>query len=174
MAIDVEYRPTQLTCSKRYADPIAVKGTEYTAEDPLYDLTMLQISNDTTEKYGSDKKYQVKEGSALPDGLQLENGLVTGTPSDAAETTDVVFTITGRNGGEVDCTVTITVKEAGYKITDLNEDVTVSKNNEIDLKGHSVVVLSDPSDSSKTSIYPDDDHDGVADHGKALKIGGMI
>lgn len=172
MAIDVEYRPTQLTCSKRYADPIAVKGTAYTAEDPLYDLTMLQISNDTTEKYGSDKKYQVKEGSALPDGLQLENGLITGTPSDAAETTDVVFTITGRNGGEVDCTVTITVKEAGYKITDLNEDVTVSKNNEIDLKGHSVVVLSDPSDSSKTSIYPDDDHDGVADHGKALKIGG--
>ena len=172
--IYVEYIAKQITCTKQYSDPVVVKDTEYTAEDPAYDLNQLKLENDTSLRYGSAKKYRIKAGSKLPDGLILQDGKVVGTPADTAETTETVFRITGRNGAEAECKVVFTVEEAGYKVTDLTKELDVKEYSDIDLKGHSVVIMSDASDGSgkKVSIYPDDDHDGVADSGRALKIGG--
>lgn len=172
--IYVEYIAKQITCTKQYSDPVVVKDTEYTAEDPAYDLNQLKLENDTSLRYGSAKKYRIKAGSKLPDGLILQDGKVVGTPADTAETTETVFRITGRNGSEAECKVVFTVEEAGYKVTDLTKELDVKEYSDIDLKGHSVVIMSDASDGSgkKVSIYPDDDHDGVADSGRALKIGG--
>lgn len=172
--IYVEYIAKQITCTKQYSDPVVVKDTEYTAEDPAYDLNQLKLENDTSLRYGSAKKYRIKTGSKLPDGLILQDGKVVGTPADTAETTETVFRITGRNGSEAECKVVFTVEEAGYKVTDLTKELDVKEYSDIDLKGHSVVIMSDASDGSgkKVSIYPDDDHDGVADSGRALKIGG--
>ena len=48
-------------------------------------------------------------------------------------------------------------------------DASVSK---INLAGCSVVIIADPSNASKSSIYMDADHDGIADNNRALKIGG--
>lgn len=168
----IDYIPKQITCSKQYADPMVVKGTQYTTADPAYDLSQIQIQNDTTMQYGGSVKYQLKSGSALPAGLKLEGTKVVGTLADDAETTEAVFRITGRNGSATECKITFTVQEEGYKITDLTKELNVQQYTDIDLKGHSVVILPDPSDSKKVSIYPDDDHDGIADNGNALKIAG--
>lgn len=123
------------------------KDTEYTAEDPAYDLNQLKLENDTSLRYGSSKKYRIKAGSKLPDGLILQDGKVVGTPADTAETTETVFRITGRNGSEAECRVVFTVEDAGYKVTDLTKELDV-KYSDIDLKGHSVVIMSDASDGS--------------------------
>ena len=172
--IYVEYIAKQITCTKQYSDPVVVKDAEYTAEDPAYDLNQLKLENDTSLRYGSSKKYRIKAGSKLPDGLILQDGKVVGTPADTAETTETIFRITGRNGSEAECKVVFTVEEAGYKVTDLTKELDVKEYSDIDLKGHSVVIMPDASDGSgkKVSIYPDDNHDGIADSGRALKIGG--
>ena len=174
MTLYVSYIPKQISCKKLYADPVVVKETEYTTADPAYDLSQIKIENDTTAQYGSAKKYKIKEGSKLPEGLTLDGDQVVGTLADTAETTETTFRITGRNGSVTECKILFTVEEAGYKVTDLNEELDVKAYNDINLKGHSIVILPDESDSTgkKVSIYPDDDHDGIADNGKVLKIAG--
>ena len=54
--IYVEYIAKQITCTKQYSDPVVVKDTEYTAEDPAYDLNQLKLENDTSLRYGSATK----------------------------------------------------------------------------------------------------------------------
>lgn len=146
--IYVEYIAKQITCTKQYSDPVVVKDAEYTAEDPAYDLNQLKLENDTSLRYGSSKKYRIKAGSKLPDGLILQDGKVVGTPADTAETTETIFRITGRNGSEAECKVVFTVEEAGYKVTDLTKELDVKEYSDIDLKGHSVVIMPDASDGS--------------------------
>ena len=126
---------------------VVVKDAEYTAEDPAYDLNQLKLENDTSLRYGSSKKYRIK---AVPSSgrLILQDGKVVGTPADTAETTETIFRITGRNGSEAECKVVFTVEEAGYKVTDLTKELDVKEYSDIDLKGHSVVIMPDASDGS--------------------------
>ena len=86
--------------------------------------------------------------------------------------TDVTFVVTGRNGTSVDVNVKFTVKAAGTEVSDINKVVTDASVSKINLAGCSVVIIADPSNSSKSSIYMDADHDGIADNNRALKIGG--
>ena len=44
----------------------------------------------------------------------------------------------------------------------------------IDLGGNSAVIIVDPSDSSKSSVYLDADHNGVADDNRPLRIDGEV
>ena len=84
----------------------------------------------------------------------------------------MTFVVTGRNGTSVDVNVKFTVKAAGTEVSDINKVVTDASVSKINLAGCSVVIIADPSNSSKSSIYMDADHDGIADNNRALKIGG--
>jgi hypothetical protein len=161
----------QIAVTKKYADPVIVADTSYTAEEPVYDLSALDVTGDTTSAYGTDMQYRVKSGSKLPEGLVLADGKITGKTSETGET-DVTFVVTGRNGTSVDVNVKFTVKAAGTEVSDINKVVTDASVSKINLAGCSVVIIADPSNSSKSSIYMDADHDGIADNNRALKIGG--
>ncbi|MBQ9984128.1 MAG: leucine-rich repeat domain-containing protein [Lachnospiraceae bacterium] len=168
--VSVKYVPIPITVQKRFAEPVGVKDTEYTAAQPLYDLTDLIISNDTTKAYGTDMKYAVANGSTLPEGLSLVDGQVVGIPIEVNEEgTTVTFEVTGRNGTTTAVDVLFVIKDADYAPTDVNDDVTVSYRS-INLNGHSVVIYEDFVDSTLCSIYPDYDRDGEADNNIPLKI----
>ena len=105
----------------------------------------------------------------------LESGKIIGTAKNAGEST-VTFVITGRNGTSVDFPVVFKVLPAGTEIPDINK-LGVSVNTEdktIDLGGNSAVIIVDPSDSSKSSVYLDADHNGVADDNRPLRIDGEV
>lgn len=171
MDVTADYVADQISAAKNYADPVIVAGTEYTAENPAYDLTGLNVTGDTTTAYGSDMQYRVKSGSKLPVGLELAGGKITGKAS-AAGDTDVTFVVTGRNGTTVDVDIKFTVLSAGTKVPDINDMITDATTSKIDLGGTSVVIIADPANSAKTAIYLDADHDGIADNNRALKIAG--
>lgn len=171
MSATADYVADQIAVTKKYADPVIVADTSYTAEEPVYDLTALDVTGDTTSAYGTDMQYRVKSGSKLPEGLVLADGKITGKTSETGET-DVTFVVTGRNGTSVDVNVKFTVKAAGTEVSDINKVVTDASVSKINLAGCSVVIIADPSNSSKSSIYMDADHDGIADNNRALKIGG--
>lgn len=171
MSATADYVADQIAVTKKYADPVIVADTSYTAEEPVYDLTALDVTGDTTSSYGTDMQYRVKSGSKLPEGLVLADGKITGKTSETGET-DVTFVVTGRNGTSVDVNVKFTVKAAGTEVSDINKVVTDASVSKINLAGCSVVIIADPSNSSKSSIYMDADHDGIADNNRALKIGG--
>lgn len=171
MSATADYVADQIAVTKKYADPVIVADTSYTAEEPVYDLSALDVTGDTTSAYGTDMQYRVKSGSKLPEGLVLADGKITGKTSETGET-DVTFVVTGRNGTSVDVNVKFTVKAAGTEVSDINKVVTDASVSKINLAGCSVVIIADPSNSSKSSIYMDADHDGIADNNRALKIGG--
>ena len=171
MSATADYVADQIAVTKKYADPVIVADTSYTAEEPVYDLTALDVTGDTTSAYGTDMQYRVKSGSKLPEGLVLADGKITGKTSETGET-DVTFVVTGRNGTSVDVNVKFTVKAAGTEVSDINKVVTDASVSKINLAGCSVVIIADPSNASKSSIYMDADHDGIADNNRALKIGG--
>ncbi len=171
MSATADYVADQIAVTKKYADPVIVADTSYTAEEPVYDLTALDVTGDTTSAYGTDMQYRVKSGSKLPEGLVLADGKITGRTSETGET-DVTFVVTGRNGTSVDVNVKFTVKAAGTEVSDINKAVTDASVSKINLAGCSVVIIADPSNASKSSIYMDADHDGIADNNRALKIGG--
>lgn len=171
MSATADYVADQIAVTKKYADPVIVADTSYTAEEPVYDLSVLDVTGDTTSAYGTDMQYRVKSGSKLPEGLVLADGKITGKTSETGET-DVTFVVTGRNGTSVDVNVKFTVKAAGTEVSDINKVVTDASVSKINLAGCSVVIIADPSNSSKSSIYMDADHDGIADNNRALKIGG--
>lgn len=171
MSATADYVADQIAVTKKYADPVIVADTSYTAEEPVYDLTALDVTGDTTSSYGTDMQYRVKSGSKLPEGLVLADGKITGKTSETGET-DVTFVVTGRNGTSVDVNVKFTVKAAGTEVSDINKVVTDASVSKINLAGSSVVIIADPSNASKSSIYMDADHDGIADNNRALKIGG--
>lgn len=171
MSVTADYVADQIAVTKKYADPVIVADTSYTAEEPVYDLSVLDVTGDTTSSYGTDMQYRVKSGSKLPEGLVLADGKITGKTSEAGET-DVTFVVTGRNGTSVDVNVKFTVKAAGTEVPDINKVVTDASVSKINLAGCSVVIIADPSNASKSSIYMDADHDGIADNNRALKIGG--
>lgn len=171
MSVTADYVADQIAVTKKYADPVIVADTSYTAEEPVYDLSVLDVTGDTNSEYGTDMQYRVKSGSKLPEGLVLADGKITGKTSEAGET-DVTFVVTGRNGTSVDVNVKFTVKAAGTEVPDINKVVTDASVSKINLAGCSVVIIADPSNASKSSIYMDADHDGIADNNRALKIGG--
>lgn len=171
MSVTADYVADQIAVAKEYADPVIVADTSYTANEPAYDLTALNVTGDTTSAYGTDMQYKVKSGSKLPEGLVLADGKITGKASKAGET-DVTFVVTGRNGTSVDVDVKFTVKDAGTEVADINKMITDASVSKINLAGCSVVIIADPSNASKSSIYLDADHDGIADNNRALKIGG--
>jgi len=171
--IAVSYVPLQITADAWFGNPVAVKGTTYTAESPLFDLSET-IKNDTTDEYGVDRIYKVKNGMSLPSGLILENGKIVGTPDVVNENGDVItFEITGRNGTSTTLNVNISVTAEGHisDNTDINEIVTV-EDSVIRLNGRSVVILPDRVDATKSSIYSDSDQDREADNNKVLMIDG--
>lgn len=172
MEFRVDYIADQISLEKRYADPTAFVGTTYTEESPLYDLAGVNVSGDTTANYGTDKTYRLKSGSSLPDGLTLADGKIIGTLTESSVSTDAVFVITGRNGTSAEVTLTVTVEKENTGFVDLNDVITNPTVSVINLEGQSVVLLADTEDSKKTSIYPDADHDGLADNNIALKIDG--
>jgi sorbitol-specific phosphotransferase system component IIA len=168
----MDYVPKQISLSRTYADPVAKVDTEYTAASPLYDLTTLTINDDTTSAYGSAVTYAIKKGSSLPAGLSLENGKIVGTPTKVdTEGTTVTFVVKGRNDTTAELEMNIVVQDTDYQDRDLTESVSVSSN-VINLNGNSVVIRTSLTDSTKVSIYPDANHDGVADSSKALTING--
>ena len=169
----VDYIPDQIELTKQYADPVILAGTEYTVSEPVYDLYGVVVSNDTSDAYGTQKTFRVKTGASLPAGLSLLNGKVIGTVQEGEEGTyNTVFIVTGKNGTEAELSLDIVVKPSGTKLVDINDYITDATVKKVDLKGQSVVLLPDPSDSNLTSIYPDADHDGIADNNKALRIDG--
>lgn len=168
--IEVMYQPTTIEVQKTFSDPVGEIGKEYTVEQPLYDLNELTVNNDTTKSYGTDRIYEVQKGSSLPDGMILSDGKLIGTLSEKAKDSDTTFSITGRNGTTTSITVHITVSE---KVTqrDINDLVKVTSD-QIDLQGTSVVIRQSAAGSTYSSIYLDDDRDGVADNMNGLVING--
>lgn len=172
--IVVDYVPKNISLTKRYADPVIVVGTEYTDENPVYNLKTLSISNDTTSSYGGDVRYALKSDSSLPKGLQLVDGKIIGTPVAAnGDGSTVKFVVTGRNGTTANVELKIVIKGEGYTQQDINDVVEVSGTT-IHLNGTSVVIIPDVEDTSKSAIYMDADHDGVADNNHALEINGQL
>ncbi len=169
-SILVEYVPTDIEVSKKYADPVIVVGTEYTTANPVYNLKSLNVYNDTTSYYGGEMKYSLKRGSTLPKGLSFEDGKIIGTPVATNGDGDTVsFVVTGKNGTTTVVDINIVIKESGYTETDINDIATVYGSS-ITLNGASVVIIADPEDSTKSGIYMDANHDGIADNNHSLII----
>lgn len=172
--LKVIYVPTDIEVKKLFADPIGVAGCEYTEEDPLYDLAGLSIINDTTALYGEEIRYRMANGSALPQGLSLINGKIVGTPKTADEEgRKVRITVTGRNGTSADIELLIKVAADDSGWLDINDVVTYS-NSILDLHGHPVVICAARGDSSKTSVYLDENRDGIPDSMAGFKINGSM
>lgn len=170
--VQIEYVPTDIHVEKRFADPTGTVGTVYTEESPLYDFSLLEIENDTVSPYGGEIHYTIKKSTPLPEGLSLTNGKLVGTPVKANEKGQrITVTVTGRNGATADISIIVTIIKDDYTKKDINDMVKVSGTN-IDLQGTSVVILASAGDSSKTSIYLDENRDGIADNDKALLING--
>lgn len=164
------YVPKQISVAKQFAEPEAIVNKEYTEASPLYDFASLKIADDTTATYGGEVKYVLKSGSVLPEGLTFTGTKLIGTPTVVNETGDkVTFVVTGRNGTTVDVELTIAVNPVDYKKVDINDTVTISGST-INLNGTSVVIVGDPTTSSKASIYPDLNHDKIADNNIPLII----
>lgn len=173
-SLKVIYVPTDIEVKKLFADPIGVVGCEYTEEDPLYDLTGISIMNDTNALYGDEIRYRIANGSALPQGLSLIDGKIVGTPKTADEEGKKVrITVTGRNGtsADVDLLIKIAADDSGR--LDINDVVTYS-NSILDLHGHPVVICAARGDSSKTSVYLDENRDGIPDSMAGFKINGSM
>ncbi|MBE5941630.1 MAG: leucine-rich repeat domain-containing protein [Lachnospiraceae bacterium] len=170
--VNGEYVPKQIAVTKQFAEPEAIVNKEYTEESPLYDFKSLEITNDTTTTYGGDVKYALKSGSVLPEGLTFTGTKLIGTPTVVNETGDkVTFVVTGRNGTTADVELTIAVKAADYKKVDVNDTITLNGIN-IYLNGTSVVIVPDPNVSGNASIYPDLNHDKIADNNIPFILGG--
>lgn len=171
--IVVDYVPKNISLTKKYADPVIVAGTEYTEGNPVYSLKTLTIANDTTSNYGGDVLYALKNGSSLPKGLRFVDGKIIGTPAAAnGDGETVKFVVTGRNGTTANVELNIVIKGEGYTEKDINETATVS-GSIINLNGASVVIIPDAENTSKSGIYMDADHDGIADNNHAFKINGQ-
>ncbi len=177
--VTVSYVPEQISVEKTFADPTAVVGTSYTEEIPLYDFAALTISNDTTSTYGGSVGYRLKSGSVLPAGLTFVGGKIIGTPTIVnTEGVKAEFVITGRNGTTETLELTIKVQNSGYVIKDINDVVdcyiysSSSTANQMRLNGNSVVIMPDPTNVSKSKVYLDEDHDGIADNNIPLMISG--
>lgn len=167
-----EYVAKQISVEKHFAEPTAVLNKKYTTASPLYDLTALEVLNDTDVSHGNAMTYAVKSGSALPNGLSLQDGKVIGTPTVKNEAgATVSFVVTGRNGTSAIVDVVIVVVDESYVPVDINKDIT-AYTSAIYLKGHSIVIVQDPADSAKSIIYPDYNHDGLADNNIPLVING--
>ncbi|MBD8973785.1 MAG: hypothetical protein EGQ63_08110, partial [Clostridiales bacterium] len=166
--LHLSYQPIQISAQKAFADPTAVIAREYTTDDPLYDLNNLVISNDTTSTYGQDMVYELQPGSELPAGVSLSEGKLIGTVAVDAKDSDVTFIVTGRNGTTTEVQMHIAVSSEMTQ-RDINKLVKISGYT-IDLQGTSVVIRQAAGDATKTSIYLDDDRDGIADNTNALQM----
>ncbi len=172
ITLKAEYVPKQISVTKQFAEPVAIVNTEYTEESPVYDLATLVISDDTTSTYGGEVKYVLKSGSTLPSGLELSGSKIIGTPTKENQTgSTVTFVVTGRNGTTVNVDITISVMPKNYDEIDINDTVTISSYN-INLNGTSIVVVQDPTNTSYASIYPDYNHDKIADNNIPLLVSG--
>ena len=166
--LHLSYQPIQISAQKAFADPTAVIAREYTTDDPLYDLNNLVISDDTTSAYGQDMVYELQPGSELPAGLSLSEGKLIGTVAADAKDSDVTFIVAGRNGTTTEVQMHIAVSGEMTQ-RDINKLVKISGYT-IDLQGTSVVIRQAVGDTTKTSIYLDDDRDGIADNTNALQM----
>ena len=166
------YSPIQITLTKSFAEPTGSVGATYTANQPLYDLSDITINNDTTDAYGGEVIYAVNSESVLPAGLTLENGKVIGTPTTENALGDVVkFDVTGRNGTTATIEVLISILAEGYEPVDINDTIEINSTI-MNLKGTSIVIYPDESDSSMATIYPDYNGDGKPDNNIPLEING--
>ncbi len=172
VSLEVLYVPKQISVEKQFVEPVAIVGETYTQDAPLYDLRTLIINNDTSSAYGEPVQYALKSGSVLPEGLSYENKKIVGTPTKTnGEGETVTFLITGMNGTIAEVDITIKVEAEDYKKVNINDDVTADSSN-VYLNGKSIVIVSDPSNSNKASIYPDYNMDKIADNNIPLKISG--
>ena len=107
--VTVSTKGKQIKASKTVSDPSAVLGQKYTAEKPLYDMSDVVILNDGKEgkvTYEMDKDY------ILPEGLELDGGLIIGTPTSAYEDgKKAVIHITGKNGTKTQVTLNVVVSK---------------------------------------------------------------
>lgn len=174
VSIKIIYVPTDIEVQKQFADPVGVVGCKYTSEEPLYDLTTLNIVNDTNTLYGGNIRYRIANGSALPQGLSLIDGKIVGTPKVAdKEGKKVRITVTGRNGTSVDIELLVKIAADDSGQADINNVVTYS-GSIMDLHGHSVVICAARGDSKKTSVYLDENRDGIPDSMAGFKINGSM
>lgn len=123
--VTASFTGTPITLGKE-EDSLTTKLYEKTTKDnPLYDLTDITISGDGEE---GNVIYEIGEDSELPEGLVLEEGKIFGAATQALEDgTDVVITVTGRNGTTAEFTLHITVMagdEEGNPAYAVPEDIT--------------------------------------------------
>ncbi len=176
LKLAMEYVPKQITVENKYSAPKGVVGQTYTADNPLCDLSIYPITNDTTEEYG-EVKYAIKKSTPLPAGLSLVKGKIIGTPTKACEDGQkVTVVVTGRNGSTANLELVIRIVNDPNATKGINELVTVDPENKvIHLNGNSVVVVQDSSKSSSYSqIFLDQDHDKLPDNSEALLIGESV
>lgn len=170
MNLQINYVAKQISVNKNGADPVAIVNTTYTAESPLYDLSTLEIVDDTTAAYGGAVSYSLKEGSVLPKGLSFDGTKIVGTPTAVDMTgSAVTFEVTGRNGTKTEVVIKVKVAAEGYAPKNINDLVNVDGGT-IDLQGTSVVIV--PVSNDYSQIYLDEDHDKVPDNDIALLING--
>ena len=164
------YSPTQIEIINRFSEARCTLNKTYTASLPVFDYTMLPITNDCLKAYGRNENitYEIADGQ-LPEGLVLENGKVYGTPTRTGSG-KVDVKITGYNGSSAVVSVEYAV-DSDFVGEDINSLISLSSN-ALDLNGNSVVILTDPDNPSKVNIFLDQNHDGLADNTNAFLYGG--
>ena len=160
VAIRMDFAGTQISLGKSAPDPIAKLNEATTAEEPLYDMADVIISNDGEE--GELTYALVEEQSNMPEGLQFTDGKIYGTPTVLNETgSKVVIRVTGRNGSTADLSLVIKVTETGEGTGSQEGRIRVdAEKQEVHLQGNSVVIAAN---GEETAVYIDDNLDGVAD-----------
>ncbi|MBE5882035.1 MAG: leucine-rich repeat domain-containing protein [Lachnospiraceae bacterium] len=167
--ISVDFTGNQIMVGKTVADPVAKVNVATTAETPLYDLSMLSISNDGDEGAVS---YAVDAASSLPVGLVLRDGKIYGTPTVVNETgTKTVICVTGKNDTTAKVALNIIVTEGEGKQNSQDGRIIVDEENkEIYLCSNSVVIDTKDED---TAIWMDDNGDGTPDYEEPVFAGDL-
>ena len=167
--VTVSFEGDPIMVGKTVADPVAKLNNSYTANTPLYDLSTLTISGDTANGTVS---YALAKDSQLPEGLQLIDGKIYGTPTVAYESgKEVVVEVTGKNGAKADVTLNIVVTEGEGTQTSQEGRIIADETNDIVyLFGNSVII---DEKEGQTAIYLDDNKDGKADYTNPAFVGDL-
>ena len=173
MTVKLAYSPKQIDVNKVFAEARGTVNKQYTKEIPLFDYTLMAISNDTDSMYSDREKVEYEvTGGKLPQGLELSDGKVCGTPV-KVESGRVVVTVTGMNGTTAEIPIEFTI-ETTASYADINDGRITFDGYLMNLKGTSVVILPDSTNSSCVNIYMDSNHDGVADNSNPYMYKGSM
>ncbi len=166
---NVVFTGNPIVLGKTVTDPVIMLNSEYTEENPVYDLSTVSISNDGLV---GEVEFKVDATDKLPEGLIVKDNKIYGVPTVAYEDgKKSIIHVTGKNGSVADLVLNIVVTTGAGTQTNQEGRLSVDETNEIlYLNGNSVVI---ETQDNNTAVFMDDNRDGVADFETPVYVGDL-